>query len=265
MKYPLMDISQLPQSQDGESQPAANGFPMSNQMTAYVGYGKKEGTLNLTATEPTGNPSTPSKQIHQIPIFRTLGKVSVVAYLQDSITTDKILIEQLNLFNYNRDGLFVPQWQQPNCWNAETGEWNPQSQFDLTAMSTFEKQVGVTPFPLIKSPVVIDSVGSDRSQSITSFYLCQNSFGDKLQADMQPGVQDALGNRTTKMEVKLSDGRISEVVLPYLRRNDHLTIRLKITKYSIKVDFLKWNEHTVTPEWDDSVIPPKDNGNESHP
>jgi hypothetical protein len=58
------------------------------------------------------------------------------------------------------------------------------------------------------------------------------------------------------MVVYLSDGRISEVELPYLKRNDHLNIRLAITANTLQVEFQKWNQSDVLPDWDDGVHHP---------
>ena len=65
------------------------------------------------------------------------------------------------------------------------------------------------------------------------------------------GLADTQGNRTTKLTVNLSDGRNSEFSLPYLRRNDHLTVYLKISEYAILFDFKIWNLVTVTPDWNE--------------
>lgn len=251
---PVFSMEELPQSPDGVSKPKDSGFPMSCQMSAFVNRGDTREKLYLSAVE--GDEHHP---IRKIPLFRSLGKVSVVAYVKDHVHTEPISVEQLSLFNYTRDGLFIPRWKDGElCWKPEEGVWNHDLQMDLADMSVHERQVGVQPVALMKQGLVIppECNSTSRVLSLTSFYVCQNSYGKKMEGEVQEGVPDVQGNRTTKLAVVLSDGRTSEVTLPYLRRNDHLTVRLGITRNVIKADFLKWNSSIVSPEWDDGVIVP---------
>lgn len=251
---PIFSMAELPQEPDGVSKPKNTGFPMSCCMTAFVNRGDARDKLYLSAVDADNH-----HPIQKIPLFRSLGKVSVVAYVKDNVHTEPLSVNQLSLFNYTRDGLFIPRWQsEEECWNLADGSWNSRLQMNLIAMSEYERQVGVDPVMLMNQPLVIPPECNSTANvlPLTSFYVCQNSYGMKMNGEMQEGMPDVQGNRTTKLTVVLSDGRISEIALPYLRRNDHLTVRLGITRNVIKVDFLKWKTSTVSPEWDDGVIVP---------
>lgn len=265
MQSPVATVSRLPQNADGVSDPGDTGFPMGNAVVAYV---EKNGAAGyprqvILKTAAGGLP------IESIPLFRSFGKVSVQAYLKDG-NTEPVTVTDVKIYNYTADGLMLPVWQagEPDWMEAADASgtrriavWNPAKRLDLNALAEKETKLVTTATSVFSSEAADGTSGrvpatSDSPQNavtITSFYLCQNSYGAKVPADRQEGLADAVGNRTTRMLVSLSDGRSTEIVLPYLRRNDHLTVRLGITQYAILFQFSVWNLMTVTPDWSDEV------------
>ena len=247
LQHPLEDILKLPQESDGISNPGGIGFPMANQFTAFVKKGKLKGDLQLTADENS------NKSITRIPVYRSLGKVSVSVRKKEVEQSD-VSVKTLQIFNYTCNGRFMPLWNPSSENWTSNGEWNPKNELDLASLVREETKVGVAPVSLLKKAVLVDSTSP---LPLTAFYLCQNSFGEKLKDETQTGISDVNGNRTTKMAVELSDGRQSIVEFPYLRRNDHLQVRIVITKNKIEFSFLPWNTSEVTPDWDEEIKPKK--------
>ncbi|EJW90959.1 hypothetical protein EVA_20936 [gut metagenome] len=252
LQQPIQRINQLPQTADGalSNGQAHSGFPLSNQLTAYVH--RKEGTNRLYLTR-LADPA--QEALTFLPLFRALGKISVFAYCESSSQDapqperqprqEILTITGLNIFNYTCDGYFIPRW-------------TPGGQMDLEQMSQREVKVGVQPVPLLKNQLTVTpDYTSGHQLPLTAFYLCQNSFGQATHGDSQPGIPNTKGNRTTKLVVSLSDGRRSEISLPYLRRNDHLSIHIGISQNVVKIEFKEWNLSTVTPDWDDGLDPDK--------
>lgn len=260
-------MDDLPQNQDGLTDPGNTGFPMSNVVTAYVQRTSASSSVRqvslLTAAD--------GLEIESIPLIRSLGKVSVSAYLKDG-NTDPVTVTEMKIYNYTGDGFFVPVWQSTaSDWMQVTDPggtrqyavWNTDKLLDLDALSVKEETVITT-----AASVFTDSgsgtastgyIGTEynmpeNTKTVCSFYLCQNSYGGKAStSEIQSGVADPVGNRTSKLLVSLSDGRSTEIAVPYLRRNDHLTIRLGITQYTIEFHFSVWNLRMVTPDWSDEV------------
>ena len=128
-------------------------------------------------------------------------------------------------------------------------EWNSDKKLDLTEMGKKEELLITNTVSVLPVAVEVDATNKESANPVTSFYLCQNSYGDAIDVNEQEGLEDTEGNRATRLVVGLSDGRSSEKTLPYLRRNDHLTIYLKVSAYAINFDFKVWNLVTVTPDW----------------
>lgn len=257
MRKPIKKMSELPQSADGISNPGNTGFPMANQMVAYANLGDKERELYLSS-----EPEKAGGRITNIPVFRSLGKISVTAWRK--FESQEILkVTGLYIFNYGCDGYFSPIWdmRENGYWGKPSkgvAAWNPDLKMDLAEMVKKETQVGVDAVSVLEKETEIlpQYSNKDNTLLLSSFYLCQNSYGKAMDGDTQEGVSDLLGNRTARMVVYLSDGRISEVELPYLKRNDHLNIRLAITANTLQVEFQKWNQSDVLPDWDDGVHHP---------
>lgn len=243
LQRPIQRMNQLPQTADGALPitKTNSGFPLSNQLTAYVHQQSDQGGLYLTRLDdPTQTVLT------FLPLFRALGKVSVYAYCEGNPSQQEVItVTGLDIFNYTCDGYFIPRWTLGG-------------QMDLEQMSQREVKVGVQPVPLLKNHLTVtpDYVFGNQLP-LTSFYVCQNSFGKATHGDSRPGMPDTEGNRTTKLVVSLSDGRRSEISLPYLRRNDHLSIHIGISQNVVKIEFKEWELSTVTPDWDDGLDPDK--------
>lgn len=259
-------MNDLPQNQDGINDPGNTGFPMGNVVTAYVQRTSASSSVRqvslLTAAD--------GLEIESIPLIRNLGKVSVSAYLKDG-NTEPVTVTDMKIYNYTGDGLFVPVWQPGAEWTEATDPegtsryalWNPERLLDLDALSVKEETVITTATSVFTDSgagaastgyIGAEHNSAENTKTVCSFYLCQNSYGGKAStSEIQSGVADPVGNRTSKLLVSLSDGRSTEITVPYLRRNDHLTIRLGITQYTIEFHFSVWNLRMVTPEWSDEV------------
>ncbi len=252
------------------------GLPMSNCFEAYVDGVSNDSHNDGTADEVFLYPDMLKKtnRIVEIPVFRSLGKITVQAYVkgeydmtgkgaQTSAVALKIVM--LKIFNFNADGSALPLWETngDRCeyWELagnttiDNYVWNKDLKLDLKAMSKNETMIinDISEVE-IKNDKALSSSDRENPDYVTHFYLCQNSYGNKASSpDEQEGVTDDDGNRTTKMIVALSDGRVSEIALPYLRRNDNLILRLAINSFKIEVDFDIWKESVVTPEWDEEI------------
>lgn len=245
-------MNELPQNQDGVSEKSNTGFPMANVVTAYVrlaDVANRKMALQVSIDD--------TSLITDIPVIRCLAKVTVKAYL-DGHTTP-VSVTGMSIYNFTGDGLFIPVWEAgANDWVAATtagyAQWNTDGkQLNLAALEQQETQVITSATSILKTSASVSGTytNPNNALTLTSFYLCQNSYGEKAPGDTVDGLADTQGNRTTKLTVNLSDGRNSEFSLPYLRRNDHLTVYLKISEYAILFDFKIWNLVTVTPDWNE--------------
>lgn len=255
-------------------------MPMSNYFEAYVdGYstdhhnGDQSDEVFLYPEAP--GTTEKNHKISEIPVFRSLGKITVQAYLKggyvpvendEKITEKSLSISKLEIFNFNTDGSALPLWTSngntTNFWVQQQQDanyyyiWNKNLNLDLLKMSVKEVMVeNKTANIQIKRTTPVSSTDRDNPDYITHYYLCQNSFGERISESEQEGVKDEVGNRITKMIVTLNDGRVGEVSLPYLRRNDNLRIRLAINEFKIDAEFEVWKESIVTPDWNEEISP----------
>lgn len=256
-----------------------NSIPMSNYFEAYVDGYSTDHHSGDRSDEVFLYPDVPKQaeidnKITEIPVFRSLGKITVQAYLKvddvpaekdGRIPTEPLKITELAIFNFNTDGNVLPIWKSngnvPVFWVHSQQAvnspfiWNKDLKLDLQKMSEKEIMVENRTFNIqIKRQDPIASYDKESPDYITHCYLCQNSFGEKISASEQEGVKDVDGNRTTNMIVTLSDGRVGEIPLPYLRRNDNLKVRIAVNKYKIDADFEIWKEATVTPDWNEEIL-----------
>lgn len=246
-------MSDLPQNADGVSDTGGDtGFPMANRMTAYARLTDAANRRMTLHTEQTDG-----LMITTLPVIRCLGKISVKAYLDNGNTTP-VKINNLSIYRFAGDGYFLPVWEEgSNDWksissNPAYAEWNSDKKLNLTEMGKKEEHLITNTVSVLPGAVEVDATKKGSAQSVTSFYLCQNSYGEAIKdKNEQAGLEDTEGNRATRLVVGLSDGRSSENTLPYLRRNDHLTIYLKVSAYAINFDFKVWNLVTVTPDWEE--------------
>lgn len=266
LQRPVYTVSQLPQNMDGLTQAGDKGFPMCNVMTARAQLSDDASRqMRLLPQETEGEVA--SRPIQSLPLIRALGKITVSAYLLPGNQTP-VTVTDLKLFNYTGNGSFLPVWESDNDWMAGSDDravWNSAKKLDLEAHALQETKlqtgaVSVFGYDLpgdASHPGYIDDTYNEKenARTITAFYLCQNSYGEKSITDEQDGLVDAIGNRTTHLVVSLSDGRNSEIPLPYLRRNDRLAIRLGISQYAIKFDFQLWTLSSVEPDWSEEVLP----------
>ena len=244
-------MSDLPQNADGVSDTGGDtGFPMANRMTAYARLtdaANRRMTLHAEQTD--------GLMITTLPVIRCLGKISVKAYLDNGNTTP-VKINNLSIYRFAGDGYFLPVWEEDReDWqspsNSAYAKWNSDKRLNLTEMGKKEELLITNTVSVLPVAVEVRGSGQEAAVQITSFYLCQNSYGEAINANEQAGLEDTEGNRATRLVVGLSDGRSSEKTLPYLRRNDHLTIYLKVSAYAINFDFKVWNLVTVTPDWEE--------------
>ncbi len=247
-------MSDLPQNADGVGDTGGDtGFPMANRMTAYARI--TDVANRRMALSPT---DADTRIITQLPVIRCLGKISVKAYRADSEVAT-LSVNTLSIYRFVGNGFFMPVWEEDGKpeWKNSTSagssyaEWNTGRKLDLTALGEKEEVLITNTVSVLPAVVAVGATGKDAATPVTSFYLCQNSYGEAIDGGEQPGLVDTMGNRTTRLVVGLSDGRSTELLLPYLRRNDHLTIYLKISAHAIQFEFKKWNLVDVTPDWNE--------------
>lgn len=261
MKGVAYDMSDLPQNIDGISSTNGDtGFPMANVMTAYARVTDATNHIMSLYSQSQGG-----LLITSLPVVRSLGKISVKAYLYNHTTA--VSVTNMSIYRYTGNGAFIPEWQdngaggsavsdwQENTAMGGTAEWNSSKLMDLESMSEMETRLITDEVSVMNSSgdVTVGSTctGKATAATISSFYLCQNSYGEAINATEQSGVEDTGGNRTTHLSFSLSDGRNAEFTLPYLRRNDHLIIYLRIAVNSIQFEFKVWNSIILTPDWND--------------
>ena len=268
MQHPIHKMAELPQNIDGLTGQEDRGFPMCNIVTAAAVL-KNQTSRQMELKVPETAAAGSGLKIKSIPLLRALGKVIVKAYLKDN-NDSPVSITGISVYNYAGNGLFFPAWSGGQSdWVADgsdggTAVWNKGRELDLRSHADWETRLLTTAIPVFDGGGepgngLVDGTGSDNAREITAFYLCQNSYGEKEKDNQnsQEGLPDVVGNRTTRMVVSLSDGRSKEVELPYLRRNDRLTVRLGISRFSVHFEFQRWQLATVTPDWsEDNIQPP---------
>lgn len=263
---PLKNIADLQQTIDGKAGGRGNryngpvGLPMSNAFEVQVDF--EEGNprqLWLYPMKRDGN----NKIQGSIPLFRALGKMTIQARMKDGVNVPKasVTIKRLKIFNYTANGSGLPVWQlsKEDCYwqknDKNRWNWNSGLKMDLEQLVLKENAIMDQTVDLLDKAVVVD----EQLTTLTTFYLCQNSYGPDAQLAQGEwnGLPDPVGNRITKLSVELQDGRKTEVPLPFLCRNDHLTVTLTITLHGITVEFEKWKEVVVHPDWNDEVVDKK--------
>lgn len=257
MYEPVFRVGEIPQDIDGLPSTDGSGrFPMANVFTANVHSIDESRTVYLFPDDKLD-----ATVIREIPLFRSFGKVSVEAYLRGYAVGNGVSVTRMEIYNFSGEGYALPFWNERDPYwviDGTTAVWNSMKVMDLGKMAERETKVLTTPVSLLSAPVALTQPAGDVAEvsPVTHFYLSQNSYGKRTSVeDTQSGLVDEVGNRESRMVVWLSDGRVSEMVLPFLRRNDNLRVRLAISEFGLNVDFKVWNTSNVNPDWGEEILP----------
>lgn len=248
---PFLDVKNVQQSIENAADVAnPTGFPMSNYFEADL-KGAESNPSHMLLFPLNGH-----CPIDEIPLFRSFGKISVEAQLKNDAMSVPVDVTKIDIFNYTGNGLFLSEWQGKDFWisGGQSSIWNMDMKMNLEKMAIHETRVFVDPFLLLSQPVRVDKTSSWTPLGFC--YLCQNSYGrqENLDAGMQNGLEDVIGNRISQMRITLSDGRENTVLLPFLCRNDHLKVKFVISRNVLQVYFEKWQELEVHPDWNDEIL-----------
>lgn len=82
-------------------------------------------------------------------------------------------------------------------------------------------------------------------------YLYENYFGPTLPGDTKEGLIDE--TKYSRIHVVLSDGRDKTFALPYLKRNDYLTVRINMSASDIICDIKPWEKEDIYPDYTDTT------------
>lgn len=79
------------------------------------------------------------------------------------------------------------------------------------------------------------------------FYLNENWYGSKLPSDQEEGLRD--GSKESSFTVVLSNGMERTFDLNYVRRNDHLKVKLSVALGELNFGVEKWTENVIYPDY----------------
>ena len=167
---------------------------------------------------------------------RAVAKVRLICTVSSAVTNETLNMTTLEILQANRTTYLFPKYILSGAdWMVDWSSMMAEANLTRTVKYEWGKQE------------------SDSNRDWTVYnrgthYLYENYYGPGLE-----GEEDGLNDETkyTQVHIVLSDGRDKTFPLAYLRRNDFLTVTIRILPSNIVCYIRPWNEDVVYPDYND--------------
>ena len=159
---------------------------------------------------------------------RSIAKLSI--YAVRSQFSEEVSLNNVSFSNLTEGPDYLPVYDA----DSET--------FDKQEMATRQGDSRLS-FRMPDMPVKIDT----DETLCGEFYLNENWYGSKLASDQEEGLRDP--SKESSFTVALSNGMKRTFDLNYIRRNDHLKIKLSVASGELSFGVEKWTENVIYPDY----------------
>lgn len=210
------------------------GIPMSMSVTGQI-------TLNKTGSE-SGTATQGNLLLDDgsdtFSLIRAVAKVHLICRLKGELANNNSSLETFEIQQANRQSFLFPKYV------VTDGKWA----IDFPSMAEAAVLTRTVGYVYGKQEsFLVDWQEFDRG----THYLYENYFGPTLPGDTKEGLIDE--TKYSRIHVVLSDGRNKTFALPYLKRNDYLTVRVNISASDIICDIKPWEREDIYPDYTDTT------------
>ena len=159
---------------------------------------------------------------------RSVAKLSI--YAVRSPFSEEVSLNNVSFSNLTEGAYYLPVYDA----DSET--------FDKKEMAMRQGDSKLT-FRMSDMPIKIDT----GETLCGEFYLNENWYGSKLLSDQEEGLRDPF--KESSFTVVLSNGMEQTFNLNYIRRNDHLKIKLSVATGELTFGVEEWTENVIYPDY----------------
>lgn len=172
-------------------------------------------------------------------LVRAVAKVRLICRVKNELPSNNFELETFEIQRANRQTFLLPKYAVRN------GKWVVDFP-SMTEAAVLERTVGYV-YGKQENHSGDEWLEIDRG----THYLYENYFGPTLPGDTEEGLIDE--TKYSRIHVVLDDGRDKTFALPYLKRNDYLTVRISMSASDIICDIKPWEKEDIYPDYTDTT------------
>ncbi len=171
-------------------------------------------------------------------LIRAVAKVHLICRVKRELPTKNLGLEWLEIQGANKQTFLFPKYAMTEKkWGID---------FPATAdAAILTRTIGYV------SGKIENTEGGWKEFDRGTHYLYENYFGPTLPGDTKEGLIDEA--KYSWIHIVLDDGRDKTFPLPYLKRNDYLTVRISLGASDIICDIKPWEKEEIHPDYTDKT------------
>lgn len=214
---------------------AGKGVPMSMSVLGQITLGKKDtdsgGPLRGTLVLDNG--------ANAFSLVRVVAKVRLICRVKNELQSSSLDLNMLEIQNANRSTFLLPKYTvKDSKWLIDFSSMTEAADLTRTVRYVCGKQENNTAEEWLEF---------DRG----THYFYENYFGPAVAGEVEEGLIDE--TKYSRIHVVMSDGRDKTFVLPYLKRNDYLTVTISMAASYIICDIKSWENEDIYPDYTDKI------------
>lgn len=211
---------------------AGKGVPMSMSVLGQITLDKKDtdsgGPLWRTLVLDNGADA--------FSLVRVVAKVHLVCRVKNELQSSSLFLNKLEIQNANKRTFLLPKYTvKDGKWLIDFPSMTEAADFTRTVEYVFGKQESH------------NNDGKWEEFDRGTHYFYENYFGPAVAGDVEEGLTDE--TKYSRIHIVLNDGRDKTFVLPYLKRNDYLTVTISIAASYIICDIKPWENEDIYPDY----------------
>lgn len=172
-------------------------------------------------------------------LIRAVAKVRLICRVKNELPSHNFELEEFNILQANRQTYLFPKYTvADDKWGVDFPSMTEAADLTRTVGYVYGKHENHSGQEWLEF---------DRG----THYLYENYFGPTLPDDTQEGLIDE--TKYSWIHVILDDGRDRTFALPYLKRNDYLTVRINMSASDIICDIQPWEKEDIYPDYTDTT------------
>ena len=172
-------------------------------------------------------------------LIRAVAKVRLICRVKKELPSNNFELETFEIQQANKQTFLFPKYAVANDkWTIDFPSMTEAADLRRTVGYVYGKQENHSGQEWLEF---------DRG----THYLYENYFGPTLSGDRQEGLIDE--TKYSHIHVVLDDGRDRTYALPYLKRNDYLTVRINMSASDIICDIQLWVREDIYPDYTDTT------------
>lgn len=215
---------------------AGKGVPMSMSVLGQITLDKKD----TDSGGPLWGTLVLDNGADAFSLVRVVAKVRLVCRVKNELQSSSLDLDRLEIQNANKSTFLLPKYTvKDGKWLIDFPSMTEAADLTRTVGYVFGKQENN------------NTDGKWEEFDRGTHYFYENYFGPAVAGDVEEGLIDE--TKYSRIHIVMSDGRDKTFVLPYLKRNDYLTVTISIAASYIICDIKPWENEDIYPDYTDKI------------